>query len=339
MKLLLVVILVFSFFSVSHANTETGNKGINVKEWQVPWPDSRPRDPAVDSNGIVWFCGQAGNYIANLDPLTGKFSQFVIPDNTHPHNLIIDADDFIWYAGNRNSHIGKLNPKTGDIEQYTMPGDVGIDPHTLVFNAEQNIWFTAQWANKVGYLNVKTGEITLIDIPIASARPYGIKVDYDNTPWVVLFGIDKIARINPVDFSVQLFDLTDKKERPRRLEITQDNTIYYLDHNLGYLGAYNPMTKQMKRWLLSEGEHSKLYGSAIDNHDRIWLALTGSQPNKIKVFDTYSKMFISEVDISSGGGSIRYMYYSSQGDEVWFGTDANTIGRAKFENKIAENSK
>ena len=31
---------------------------IQIDEWQVPWEESRPRDPFVGPNGKVWFVGQ-----------------------------------------------------------------------------------------------------------------------------------------------------------------------------------------------------------------------------------------------------------------------------------------
>lgn len=329
-RYLSVAFILLSLPLMSHSTENSWPKNIDIKEWQVPWDNTRPRDPAVDSYGNVWFCGQAGNYIAMLNPATGTFKRFELSDNTNPHNLIIDSKDNVWYAGNRNSHIGKLNPVNGSIKQYAMPGEMPIDPHTLVFNSAENVWFTAQWGNKVGFLNTQTGEVKLTAMPFDSAKPYGIKVDYDDVPWVVLFGSNKLARINPENYSVEQIPLLDKAERPRRLEITQNNLVYYLDHRLGYLGQYNPTTKHIDRWLLPEKGKAKLYGSAIDSHDRIWLALTGVTPNQIRVFDSNSKQFIANIEVPSGAGSIRYMYYHAATDEVWFGTDANTIGRVKL---------
>ncbi|WNC71228.1 lyase [Thalassotalea psychrophila] len=331
MKLNYLIVFTFLLFvCTSHSAEQKWPKTIDIKEWQVPWDNTRPRDPAVDSKGNVWFCGQAGNYIAMLNPLNGKFKRFELSNNTNPHNLIIDSKDHVWYAGNRNGHIGRLNPTDGSIKQFSMPGDTPIDPHTLVFNSAENIWFSAQWGNKVGFLNTQTGEVKLVSMPFDSARPYGIKVDYDDIPWVVLFGSNKLAKINPESFTVEQIDLIDINERPRRLEVTQNNHIYYLDHSLGYLGSYNSATKKINRWLLPEEHKAKLYGSAIDSNDRIWIALTGVTPNQIRVFDSNSKQFIANVEVPSGAGSIRYMHYNMATKEVWFGTDANTIGRVKL---------
>ncbi len=91
---------------------------VEIREWLVPWSDSRPRDPFVDDSGRVWFVGQTGHYIANLQPATGEFSRYDLDAGTGPHNLIVaegDSGRTVWYAGNLKSHIGRLNPETGVI--------------------------------------------------------------------------------------------------------------------------------------------------------------------------------------------------------------------------------
>jgi Cu/Ag efflux pump CusA len=80
-----------------------------VKEWQVPWPDARPRDPSVAPDGRVWFVGQAGNFIAVLDPRSGEFKRYEIDPGTMPHNLAVAADGGIWYAGNQPAKLSRRN--------------------------------------------------------------------------------------------------------------------------------------------------------------------------------------------------------------------------------------
>ena len=43
---------------------------LEIREWDVPWKDTRPRDPAVDAAGRVWFVGQGGTsaYVADIAP-------------------------------------------------------------------------------------------------------------------------------------------------------------------------------------------------------------------------------------------------------------------------------
>ena len=206
---LLSTIFLFTFCTqqrqVTEKETEVPVKNIaqdaaetvDIKEWPVPWKKTGTRDPFVAPDGKVWFCGQGGNYVANLDPSSGEFKRYDVPEKSHPHNLIIDKNGFVWYAGNRNAHIGKLDPSDGSIVQYPMPDPDAKDPHTLVFNQEGNIWFTVQNSNFIGHLNTTSGEVRLVAVPTARSRPYGIKIDGQNRPWVVLFGTNKLAMVDP----------------------------------------------------------------------------------------------------------------------------------------------
>ena len=131
-----------------------------IKEWPVPWADTRPRDPYLDpTTNRIWFCGQAGNYVAYFVPTTGEFKKYDLPPGSGPHNLIVDKSGFVWYSGNLAGYIGRLDPKDGSVKQYPIPDRMVRDPHTLVFDKNGDIWFTAQGGNAVGHLTVSTGTI------------------------------------------------------------------------------------------------------------------------------------------------------------------------------------
>lgn len=301
-----------------------------LQEWTVPWDGTRPRDPYVAPDGKVWFCGQAGNYIAYLEPASGEFKRYDILDGTHPHNLIIDDEGMVWYAGNRNAHIGKLDPETGEITEYPMPDDAARDPHTLVFDHAGDIWFTVQGGNYVGKLMTQTGKVHLIKVPTERARPYGIKIDKNNRPWIVLFGTNKVATVDPRTMALEEIELPRPETRPRRMEITGDGMIWYVDYAKGKLGRLHPQTHEVTEWPLPGGEGSRPYGTALDDQNRIWLVETGSDPNMFVGFDPETEEFFSQRPVPSGGGTVRYMYFHAPTKEIWFGADSNTIGRAKL---------
>ncbi len=304
------------------------NSSLNITEWHVEW-EGRPRDPFVDTLGRTWFCGQAGNYIAYLQPETGVMKRYELPPDTHPHNLIVDPGGDVWYAGNRNAHIGKLNPENGDITRFPMPDQNVKDPHTLVFNQAGNIWFTAQWGNALGFLDAQSGKIELLKVNTPRARPYGIKMDSQDRPWVVLLGTNKLAMADPKTLNIKEISLPRKDARPRRLEITADGNIWYVDYAEGFLGRYTPDTETFKEWQLPEGSQSKPYGTALDKEQRLWIADTGVSPNQIVGFDTKQERFFYRTPVSSGG-SVRHMYYHSVGHAFWYGTDSGYIGRAQI---------
>jgi len=325
--IIFATILPFSFNGSTPAQAGT----IEIKEWLVPWENTRPRDPYVDNKGRVWFCGQGGAYLATLDPMSGKFKKYDLGRGAGPHNLIVDKKGFVWFAGNLNGYIGKLDPDSGKVVKYPMPDKEAGDPHTLVFDNNGHIWFTVQHGNFIGKLTMKTGKIQLVKIPTQNARPYGIRVDSKDRPWIVLFGSYKLATVNPKTMLLEEYELPSKNSRPRRLAITTDDKIWYVDYAEGLLGRFEPGTKKFKQWPLPGGKDSYPYAMTVDDRNNLWMVETGLSPNRLIGFATETKNFFGLTDIPSGAGSsVRHMVFHKPSRELWFGEDSNYIARVQI---------
>ncbi|MDH5806010.1 MAG: lyase, partial [Gemmatimonadota bacterium] len=239
-----VIAALFQPGSLSAAVQDT----IQIDEWEVPFENSRPRDPYVAPDGQVWFVGQRSHYAAVLDPGTGEFTRFDLDEGTGPHNLVVDDDGIVWYTGNLQRHIGRLDPVSGEIQKFMMPDERARDPHTLVFDSQGDMWFSVQGGNFIGKFDRETGQIDLVEAPVVtggrrgnSSRPYGIKIDADDRPWVALLGTNLIATVDPLTMELSTFALPEGA-RPRRLEIASDGTIWYVDYSRGFLGHLDPAT-------------------------------------------------------------------------------------------------
>lgn len=298
-----------------------------VQEWPVPWEDTRPRDPAVAADGRVWFVGQVGNYVGVLDPRSGEFRRFELPARALPHNVVVGPDGALWYAGNGDAHIGRMDPATGQVRRFAMPDSTIRDPHTLVFGPRGALWFSVQGGNAVGRLDPATGAVRVVRPSVARARPYGIVVAPDGTPWVALFGTNRIASVDPSGMTMREFTLPEGA-RPRRLERTADGMIWYADYPRGMLGRLDPASGQVREWALPGGAQSRPYAMTQDERGRLWLVETGVRPNRLVGFDPATGRFTTPVEIPSGAGTVRHMVFHRPTRSIWFGTDANTIGRA-----------
>lgn len=302
--------------------------GVEIQEWKVEWPDTRPRDPSVAADGRIWFVGQAGDYAAVFDPATESFRRYALPEGAAPHTIYVTRDQQIWYAGNGDAHIGRIDPQTGDIQRVDMPEGELQDPHTIVEDSQGRLWFTAQWANQIGRYDRETGAIAHVDVPTERARPYGIAIDDNGIVWVVLLGSNKIARITP-DMELTEIELPRPEARPRRIAIT-DRGIWYGDYAEGYLGVYDPETGTFEEWNISPAEQSGPYAMAADGQGRIWLVETHPEPNRFIGFDPDSETFFSETPIPSGAGAVRHMDFDAERNAIWFGTDTNNLGVARL---------
>lgn len=291
-----------------------------LREWEVEW-GGRSRDPYVAPDGKVWFVGQAGNYIAWFDPATEGFRRYEIEDGTNPHNLIVDEDGFVWYAGNRNGRIGRLDPATGEAEVF-MTGEAR-DPHTLVFDGKGRIWFTSQQANRVGRLDMATGEYVLVTPYDGRSRPYGIVIDDEGHPWVALFNTNQIIRIHPETLEITRFEKADPASRSRRVEVTSDGSVWYGDEARGYLGRIDPATGQVQEYRMPGGDSARPYALTKDDQEILWLSQTGPE-KKLVAFDPRAERFIAVKDVSH---NVRHMMFDRETGTMWFGTDANTVGR------------
>ncbi|MEX1182715.1 MAG: lyase [Gemmatimonadota bacterium] len=304
--------------------TQLPAQALDVREWPVEW-EGRPRDPAVDAQGRVWFVGQVGNYIGMFEPAWERFSRFEIEEATNPHNLIAGTDGGIWYAGNGNGRIGRLDPATGKARIIMMPDAAARDPHTLIQRGD-DIWFTVQGGGHVGRLDMKSGEVELLKPPGERTRPYGIALDSKGQAWVNLFGTNRIVAIDPASFTTVRDISTPRADaRTRRIAITTDDVVWYVDYAGGRLGRLDPGSGEFEEWVTPGGEGSQPYAMALDAQNRIWIAECARGATHLVGFDPKTKQFSHRTPVSS---CIRHMFYHQPTRTIWFGTDANNIGRA-----------
>lgn len=303
-----------------------------LKEHSEAWMvGTRPRDPFPDHKGRVWFLGQTGNYVGRIDT-DGKIHKFEIEAGTGPHNLVVDAHGNPWFTGNLNNRLVKMDPETGKLTTYMVPDPAVRDPHTMMFDQKGNAWFTAQQSGFVGHFTTATGQFKLFKMDQGS-RPYGLVIDKNGRPWFDLFGTNKIGTIDPNTMQFRAYVLPNERSRPRRIEVTSDGAVWYGDYGRGYLGRLDPATGKTEEWLLPSGAISLPYGMAVDDQDRIWIAETGVQPNRIVSFDTKKKVFVDNIPIGDSptpANTIRHMQFDPNTKMIWFGQDRGLIGSLKL---------
>ena len=294
-------------------------QNVDLKEWPVE-RGGRSRDPYVAPDGKVWFVGQQGNYVANLDPASGAVKYYELEAGTNPHTLIVNDDGMVWYAGNRNGRIGRLDPATGEIK-VIMTGEAR-DPHTMHFDGKGNIWFSSQGASRIGRLNMATGKVDIVNPLNRNANPYGLDLAADGRLYVSLFATNMIASVDPTTLEVKTF-ATAEGGRIRRNAVTPDGMVWYVDYSRGYVGRLDPVTGKTEEWLSPGGAQSRPYAIIADDQGRLWVSETGPVKQLVG-FDPRTERFFAVVPVSN---SIRNMMFDSRTGTMWFGTDSNSIGR------------
>lgn len=321
-------------FAATVAASTPAVLNVQIHEYDVPTPKSRPHDPALAPDGSLWYTGQQANKLGRLDPQTGTFKEYPLKTaNSGPHGLVADRDGNIWFTAIYAGYVGKLDPKTGDIREYRAEDTTKIDPHTPVIDHNGDVWFTNEETNYIGRINPNTGKMTLAKVPTQHAVPYGIVILPNNTPLFCEFGSNKLGTIDPSTMQIHEYTLPTSEARPRRLALAPDGTIYYTDFARGYLGHFDPARGALiKEYSSPGGEGSEPYGIAITKDGEVWYSESGVHPNTLVKFDPKAESF-SEKAIPSGGGTVRNMVATPDGQLYLACSGVNKVAIVDFHEK------
>jgi streptogramin lyase len=88
----LLELCLFTLAATLAGSTTAGMLNVQIQEYEVPTPKSRPHDPALAPDGSLWYTGQGANKLGRLDPKTGEFKEYSLktPDSG-PHGLVADT--------------------------------------------------------------------------------------------------------------------------------------------------------------------------------------------------------------------------------------------------------
>jgi virginiamycin B lyase len=269
-----------------------GPASVSIKEWLVPTLGSRPHDPLAARDGSIWWTGQFAHKLGR-----------------------------VWFTGISKNYVGMLDPKTGKVVEHPLPeGFRG--PHTPIFDQKGTLWFTVQ-SGAVGRLNPQTGEMKLARPPSTPTYPYGIQINAKGVPWYVDFRGNRLASVNPDTMEIKEYALPSPEARPRRIAITSDDALWYTDYARGYLGRLDPATGVVREWASPGGKDSQPYGIASVG-TILWYSESSVRPNTLVRFDPKSEKFQTWI-IPSGGGVVRNMMATSQGDLVLACSGVNRV--------------
>src|SRR5438094_9718328 len=74
-------------------------KTLEIREYVLPDPASRPRRIAITGDDLVWYSDFSRGYLGRLDPATGKVAEWPSPSGAKSEPYGISAiNDVIWYS-------------------------------------------------------------------------------------------------------------------------------------------------------------------------------------------------------------------------------------------------
>ena len=258
-----------------------------LTEYELPRPDlTEPHDVVVDpkGTGTVWYSNFGEQTLGELDPKTGKVTEYPLPllkpdAPTGSLNLEFDPAGNPWVAMMYQQAIATLDRKTGKVTTYPLAPEhqnpkvqIGmLDPRNS--DVDGKVWFSEGGSRTLFRLDPKTGTMEQIDqfrsVPknVAHAE-YGIVSDPQNNIWFFDFADRNVGRTDKSTGATTLFAVPTPASRPRRGHMDADGRITFAEFAADRVGVMDMKTEQIREYPLPE--NFAPYDAVMDHNGEVW---------------------------------------------------------------------
>ncbi len=274
-----------------------------ITEYELPQPDlTEPHDVVVDpqGSGHVWYSNFGEQSLGELDPTTGKVTEYPLPllkpgAPTGSLDLEFDPSGNPWVAMMYQQAVATLDRKTGKVTTYPLAAEfqgpkvqIGmLDPRNS--NVDGRVWFSEGGSRTLFRLDPATGKMDHIDqfkdvpktVPHAE---YGIVSDPKNNIWFFDFADRNVGRTDKETGVTTLFAVPTAASRPRRGHMDPEGRITFAEFAADRVGVMDTKTEQIREWPLPA--NFAPYDAVMDHNGEIWTG--GMNADTIERIDTKS---------------------------------------------------
>jgi len=246
-----------------------------LTRYRLPFDDTAGIHSAVPSpDGTVWFTEAAKGRLGQLDPKTGKITEYQnTPENGRrngTHTVRVGQDGQIWSSG--GPMISMLDLNTKKFTHWDVPSTYGN-----VNGNHGDEWFTS-FRNDGPIARVtKDGQLSKF-YPPTKGKPQRLEVDENGIVWFSERFGGKIGRFDPETEKFQEYQLPGPEPSPYALYIDKDKSIWYSSHEQDTLNRLDPKTGDVIEYPYMHSEIS-FREMFMDSKGRIWYA--SSVNNKV----------------------------------------------------------
>jgi virginiamycin B lyase len=130
---------------------------MEIKEWKLPNPESRPRRIAITKDDAVWYGDYSRGFLGRLDTKTGNVKEWPSPGGPKSQPYGITAlNDIIWYSESavRPNTLVRFDAKTEKFQTWAIPGGGGV-VRNIMPTKDGKIAIAESGVNKVGLVEIQ----------------------------------------------------------------------------------------------------------------------------------------------------------------------------------------
>jgi virginiamycin B lyase len=236
-----------------------------ITEYDLPRKGAQPHDVVMDRDGMVWYSDFSHQMLGELDPATGKVTDYPIP-TVRPQepkgslDLELDPQGNLWLAMMYQAAILKFDPKTKESTVYPVPKEWlnATTQESMVSpqhdDVDGKVWTNNQDTHLMYRLDLASGKFEdlgqSIDKNGVQISAYGIPTDLQNDAYQLNFGGTLVGRVDAKTKQVTIWKTPLPFSRPRRGRVNAENVLWFAEYGVNGIGRFDPKTSAIKEWLL-----------------------------------------------------------------------------------------
>jgi virginiamycin B lyase len=131
---------------------------MEIKEYQLPNPDARPRRLAITPDDVVWYTDFARGMLGRFDLRSGQVTEWPSPGGRRSQPYAITAiGNILWYSesGVRPNTLVRFDTQTHKFQTFAIPSGGGVLRH-FEATPQGNIVTANSGVNKIALVEIGT---------------------------------------------------------------------------------------------------------------------------------------------------------------------------------------
>jgi streptogramin lyase len=255
-----------------------------VTEYDLPRQEAMPHDVILDHDGMPWYSDFGSLFIGQLDPKTGKVTDYPLPllrpqEPTGTLQIDSDPNGNLWVAMMLQGGVARFDRKEKKFDVFPVPKDWLSDrtqesmiaPYSA--DVDGTVYTNNQARHEIYRVDLKTGEyVNLGEMRDAKGTlidAYGMPADHDNNLYLLEFQGTHIGRFEAKTKTVKIYATPTPNSRPRRGRVDDENNLWFAEYGGNAIGKFDPRTEKITEWKLPT-PHSDPYDVVRAKNGEVW---------------------------------------------------------------------
>ena len=248
-----------------------------VTEYKLPQPTFEPHDVILDGKGQVWFSDFVELKLGNLDPKTGKVTEYSLKQRKQdtpvgeldiepagPHDLILGMT---WQAT-----LARFDTATKKFHYYPIPAAADDSKAQLIMttaraDVDGKVWTANEGHHEFYRVDLATGAMQKFG-PFEHTS-YGLAADSHDNLFFADFGNDTIGRVDAKTGQATFYKTPTKMSRPRRGHMDPQDRFWFAEFNANAVGMLDPKSGAIREWQVPTAWTAP-YDAIVDKNGDVW---------------------------------------------------------------------